>query len=121
MVDAVCYDDLDRKGAEMDDPVAELEQDFYHRLIEIPGSNPDDIDRGVGLILMMSKGVTTESAQSFAHRIDAEGKKDERIDHVDTSFTDLGDGKWRLDIALFPQGALQLLADTKANTITRVT
>ena len=49
MADLLCLDDLDLFATEIDDPIGELEQDLYHRLIELPGTNPDDVNRGLGL------------------------------------------------------------------------
>lgn len=116
MTDLVCFDDLDINAAEMTDPVAELEQDFYHRLIEAPGSNPDDPLRGLGLLERLSDVVDP----NLAGEIDAEGKKDDRIDRVDTQVTETAPGVYRLDIQIQPQGALILEASVASNTITRL-
>ncbi len=56
-MDLLCVDDLDQFGGELDDPIAELAQDNYHRLIEAPGSNPDDPNRGLGLEDLLSASI----------------------------------------------------------------
>lgn len=56
-MDVLCLDDLDAFGTELDDPLAELLQDDYHRLIEAPGSNPDDPNRGLGLEDLLSAAI----------------------------------------------------------------
>lgn len=57
-LDALCGDDLDQYGGELTDPLAVYKQDFFHRLIEPPGSNPDDPDRGLGLEELCSSPVS---------------------------------------------------------------
>jgi hypothetical protein len=116
MVDLLCFDDVDMMATELDDPLAEALQDFYHRLIEDPGSNPDDPDRGVGLVSMLS----SVQDPSLAGRIDAEAKKDDRFDGADTTVTDLGNGKFSILIELTPQGSLLIEADAAARTVARV-
>lgn len=116
MTDLLCTNDLDPMAAEIDDPVDELEQDFYHRLIEPYGSNLDDPDRGVGLEDMLS-GVVDNS---LASRIDAEGKKDDRIDSVSTIVTQTGPETYQITIEIQPTGALLLEADVAAGTVRRI-
>lgn len=74
-LDALCGDDLDQYGGELTDPLAVFKQDFFHRLIEPPGSNPDDPDRGLGLESLCSSPVT---ATSLALLIQNEILKDRR-------------------------------------------
>ena len=115
-MDLICFDDVDLNAAEMNDPIAELEQDFYHRLIEAPGSNPDDPDRGLGLPDRLNDILDP----NLAREIDAEGKKDDRIDQVDMLVTETAPGIYRVDIEIQPQGALILEANVTTGAVTRV-
>ncbi len=54
VVDLVCLDDLDEFASETNDELDLFAQDVYHRLLEDYGSNPDDEDRGVGLLSRLS-------------------------------------------------------------------
>jgi hypothetical protein len=75
-VDLVCLDDLDEFASETDDELEQLAQDIEHRLLEDYGSNPDDEDRGVGL---MSRLSGHDDATMIARLIEADLVKDERI------------------------------------------
>jgi len=75
-MDLVCYEDVDLFAAETSDEWEILEQDLYHRLIEEPGSNPDDPDRGVGISNLLSGVVRPEL---FARLIEADFLKDDRV------------------------------------------
>ncbi len=82
MVDALCLYDLDPYGRELNDPLQELWQDLLHRLLEAPGSNLDDPDRGVGLEDMLSQGFDASQgapSQFVAQRIRADFLKDDRV------------------------------------------
>lgn len=114
--DLICFDDLDLNAAETQDAIAILEQDFYHRLIERAGSNPDDPDRGFGLLERLSDILDP----NLAGDIKAEAKKDERIDHVDVVATETAPGIYRIDIEIQPSGALILEASIASNTVTRL-
>jgi hypothetical protein len=46
--DLVCVDDLDPNGNETKTDLETYAQDVFHQLIELPGSNPDDPDGGIG-------------------------------------------------------------------------
>lgn len=116
MTDLVCYDDLDPAGLEMNDPVAELEQDFYHRLITPPGGNPDDPDFGLGIMRMLSGTVDP----TLAAQINAEGRKDDRIDGVQTTITLVSTGIFQIDIQIQPSGTLKVLVDAIAGSTTRL-
>lgn len=78
-MDLLCHDDLDPYGRELSDDAAILWQDLYHRLIEDAGSNIDDPDRGVGVVSALSG---TASPALIAHRIEADFRKDERVNQV---------------------------------------
>lgn len=79
MGDARCEEDLDEYGRELSDPIAELDQDLFHRLLEAEGENIDDEDRGCGLRDILSGKFDTEAVQQ---RIVADFKKDPRVDSV---------------------------------------
>lgn len=80
-----CFDDLDAFGAETDDELENLSQDLYHRLIEPPGSNLDDPDRGLGL-----PGQLSGSLDPFlARKIEAEMRKDPRVNAASAAITDI--------------------------------
>jgi hypothetical protein len=109
VVDVVCFDDLDLQGAEMDDPVAELEQDCYHRLIEMPGSNPDDVTRGLGLISLLSGPIDN----SLGSKIDAELRKDDRVESTAVTITETGTGEYKIEIQIQPEGSIVILSSQK--------
>ena len=49
VTDAVCVDDLDPNGNETTSDAQALAQDVYHVLLEVVGSNLDDLNRGLGV------------------------------------------------------------------------
>lgn len=75
-MDLVCLEDLDEFVSETDDEHELLAQDVEHRLLEEYGSNPDDEDRGVGLLDRLSG---TDSPATIARLIEADLLKDDRI------------------------------------------
>jgi hypothetical protein len=75
-MDLVCREDLDPFAAETDDELEQLAQDLEHRLLEDYGSNPDDEDRGVGLLSRLSG---TDSPLMIARLIEADFLKDDRV------------------------------------------
>jgi hypothetical protein len=84
--DLVAYNDLDPLGSECADPLQELEQDLWHRLIETYGSNPDDPDRGVGLYGRLSKAEDPQLGRD----IQLDFQKDPRVDSVAVTLTYTG-------------------------------
>lgn len=83
--DLRCYDDLDEFGAECESDIEELEQDLYHRLIEAPNSNLDDLNRGLGI-----EGELSGTAdQGLARRIEHEFRKDARVKKVQATITEV--------------------------------
>jgi len=102
-----CFDDIALLGGELTDPLDELAQDLYHRLIETPGSNPDDPDAGLGIEDALS-GVGGGTA--LGHRIEAELQKDSRVDACQAVVTSDGDGAFGISIAVQPN-AEELGAD----------
>ncbi len=97
MVEALCLDDLDRFGTELDDPLEELYQDLYHRLIEAPGSNLDDPARGYGIEGRLS-GVA--SGPSIKHGIEAEMDKSPSVRSARAVVTETAKGEYRIEIAI---------------------
>ena len=91
MVDLLAFEDLDLFGTELDDPLEELRQDLFHRMIETPGSNLDDEGRGLGLLDMLSG----QFDLSLASRIEAECRNDNRVAVARCFLTDLGGGSFR--------------------------
>lgn len=87
-MDVVCEYDLDEYGRDLDDADEELWQDLLHRLLEDPGSNLDDPDRGVGVVSALS-GAT--SLPLLARRIEADFRKDERVRTVKATVNATGD------------------------------
>lgn len=75
-MDLVWRDDLDEFASETDDELEQLAQDLEHRLLEEYGSNPDDEDRGVGL---MSRLSGSDEPAKIARLIEADFHKDERV------------------------------------------
>lgn len=104
MVDVICFDDLDLFGRELNDPLEELRQDLYHRGIEPPGSNIDDSDRGLGLDGSLNGPVD----RGLKHQIEAEFRKDDRVDAVNAEITEVDESSYRVAIEVEPGGGLEL-------------
>ncbi|MDB4946238.1 MAG: hypothetical protein JWP97_5772 [Labilithrix sp.] len=75
-MDLVCLDDLDEFASETDDELEQLAQDLEHRLLEEYGSNPDDEDRGVGLLSRLSG---SDDPTKIGRLIEADFVKDVRV------------------------------------------
>lgn len=99
-MDLRCWDDLDAFGDELTDPLEQLEQDNYHRLITPPGQNIDDPDFGIGLPRMLSGN--THDLQSLGARIEAELRKDSRNAEVRALITPLERGVYDIAIRIVP-------------------
>lgn len=95
-----CFDDLNVFDVDVTDPVEVLWQDVFHRLIETPGSNIDDPDRGVGIEDALS-GVFDPN---LARRVEADLRKDDRIDAVECVITRDGEDEYRVDITIEVNG-----------------
>lgn len=96
MADALCFDDLDEFGRELDDPIAELEQDIVHMLFESYGSNPDVPQRSVGLEDDLSGPIDT----GLKYRIESKLTNDTRIVGAQAVLTKLDDGTVRIDLKI---------------------
>ena len=97
MTDLLAIDDLDAYAIETTDPLDELAQDLYHRLIEPPGSNLDDPDRGLGLEDALSGPFDVPSLKA---RIEAEMRKDLRVDAAVATLTSPEAGVVLVDLAI---------------------
>ncbi len=101
MVDALCLDDLDQFGTELDDPLEELFQDLYHRLIESPGSNLDNPDRGYGLEGRLSSANRKDAVgPSIKHGIESELRKDVRVHNARADIAETAVGEYRIEIKI---------------------
>jgi hypothetical protein len=87
-MDLVAFDDLSTFGEETTSPIQELEQDLYHRLIETPGSNLDDPNRGLGIEDALSGPVS----RGLGPSIEAEFRKDKRVLNVRAVVTQVTSG-----------------------------
>jgi len=96
MVDALAWDDLDEFGRELDDPLAELEQDIVHMLLESYGTNPDAPTRSIGL----EDALSGASDPGLQHRIETKLTDDARIDAAEATLTDEGGGVTRVDLRI---------------------
>lgn len=86
MADALCFDDLDEFGTEIDDPIAELEQDIVHMLFESYGTNADNTERSIGL----EDALSGPSDPGLRHRVETKLSDDPRIDAAEATITQTG-------------------------------
>ena len=100
-MDLACYYDLNLMGREVSDPLEELAQDVYHRLIETPGSNIDDPDRGLGL----EDALSGPYDPTLGARIEAELRKDDRIGGVSATVLLVEDGHYEIAIEIEVDGS----------------
>lgn len=121
-MDGLCLDDIDLFGAELDDPLAELAQDLYHRLIEAPGSNLDDPARGYGLEGRLSAAGTGQSeATAIEHGIEAEFRKDDRVLDVRAPLSSPAAGEYRVDIQIMAdEGKLGIVLVKDGSGVRRI-
>lgn len=96
LTDFDCWDDLSLFDKDLTDPVEVLAQDVYHILIEAPGSNIDDPDRGIGILDMLS----APRDVGLAARISAQVERDERVSTCQTTVTETGPGAIRVDLLI---------------------
>ncbi len=122
-MDALALDDLDMFGTELDDPLAELYQDLYHRLIESPGSNIDDPDRGYGIEGHLSGGVRPSRGLTAIQRgIEGEFRKDDRVRAVQATITSPAAGEYKIDIRVVAdEGVLGITLVKDGDGVRRVT
>ena len=110
--------DLDPMATEITDPLEAYAQDMIHRLIEMPGTNPDDPDRGLGLTQMLSGPID----RSIEGRVVSELSKDSRTDEVTAKLSaGDGDGVYLLDVLCTADGALvPFVLELSKNGVRRV-
>lgn len=75
--DLICDQDVDLYARETTSDLQSLIQDIFHLLKELPGSNPDDPLRGIGIDQYLSSKFN--EFQTVAGLIDAQLKQDTRI------------------------------------------
>ena len=92
--DLVCEVDLDPLARETINDLQNLEQDVLHILRETYGSNLDDINRGIGVISMLSG--TTAPLATIANVIETQLVKDSRIDACKATLSQDGPGDFTL-------------------------
>lgn len=114
--DLVCLDDMDPFASETTSDLQNLWQDVYHVLLQDPGSNPDDVDRGLGVVNLLS-GDTSVLA-TLPRTAEQELLKDDRIDAVKIALvqipvggtlsngTVLDGGGYELLVQIQPSGAV---------------
>jgi hypothetical protein len=108
VTDLLCVDDLDGTGAETTSDLQVLAQDVYHLLEEILASNLDDPTRGLGLPGLLNG--TSLQLSVAAHQVDAQLRKDDRIDSSKTILVTNPDGSFDIKIGIVVDGALLPLA-----------
>jgi hypothetical protein len=112
--DLVCTDDMDLFAGETTSDLQTLQQDVFHILIEAPGSNPDDVTRGVGIERMLSG--TENQLANITQTIDAQLQKDDRIDSSKTTLTKLPPGSMLPDGTPLPAGGYAIDIEIVAGT-----
>jgi hypothetical protein len=95
-MDVLCTDDLDEFGRDIDDPLAELDQDVLHMLLESFGSNPDALSRGVSLRAALSGPVTVDLRRQIETRLTT----DARISAARATLTEIEASSYRIDLVL---------------------
>lgn len=121
MSDAVCLYDLNANGLELNDPLAELYQDLVHRLFEVPGSNLDDADRGVGIEAILSQAVNAaggDGSQTITHRIETDFVKDNRVKQVRATVLSPAPNEYDVDIQVVAdEGVLGIRLEADASGV----
>lgn len=119
MRDLVCEKDLDLFGRETDDPLEILSQDLYHRLIELYGSNPDDTDRGVGIVSMLSGAIEDVDPSAV---IEADFRKDDRVVSASAKVDPIPEvpGGYRIQIEVEAEEAIYLEVEVRNGQIVLV-
>lgn len=112
----VAFEDLSEFGEETTDELEALAQDLYHRLIEPPGSNLDDADRGLGLEDALSGPIDPALRQ----RIEDEVRKDERVTNAKCDLTEIASGSYRIVITVeVDESEIDLTLETDADGFIR--
>jgi hypothetical protein len=95
LVDVV---DLDPFASETTSELQNLAQDCYHWLLAWPGSNPDDLTRGVGVEQYL--GGSTDTFASLPSAIETDFLKDTRILGCAAQIITNPDGSFLLNISV---------------------
>ncbi len=108
-MDGLAFDDMDEFGRELDDPLAELVQDVVHLLLEVFGSNPDALGRGVGLVAALSGPASR--IPGIRAQIESQLHDDPRISNAKATITATDSrGTYRIDLEIEVNGADLALA-----------
>lgn len=104
--DLVCVLDLDPNASETTSDLQNLEQDVFHVLIELLGSNPDDPTRGIGIDQYLSG--TEDDLAKVPRQIEVQLGEDDRIDAVSASLTpqDNAQFPWLLSVNMQVDGSV---------------
>jgi hypothetical protein len=117
--DLLWVDDMDLFAGETTSDLQTLQQDVYHMLIEPPASNPDDLNRGLGLARMLSG--TEAQLAGITQTIDAQLQRDARIDSSQTTLTKLPPGSMLPDGTPLPNGGysidIEILASSQVVSV----
>jgi hypothetical protein len=107
--DVVCLDDLDANGSETTSDLQTLIQDVYHVLIEVRGSNIDDVTRGAGVELLLSGDASV--LPGVAQEIETQLGQDSRIAAVTATISLVAPGGSAPDGTVLPDGGFTLDVD----------
>ena len=94
--DLVCLDDLDPFAGETASDLQSLGQDLYHVLVQLPNSNPDDPDRGIGVMQYLS--CTETQFRSLGGKIDKQFEEDSRVVSSKTTLSTSPDGSFVVNV-----------------------
>lgn len=96
--DLVCINDVDPYAAETTSDLQSLSQDVLHLLLEDLGSNPDDPDRGIGIMRYLSADQNTFA--TLPATIDSQLGQDPRITGSHSTVAAQADGSYLLSIQI---------------------
>jgi hypothetical protein len=110
ITDAVCYEDLDPNGNETTSDAQALSQDIFHILLEVYGSNLDDLARGIGVEGWLS--ANSDKIEALPSIIDSQLRKDTRITSSKSKLIVLGTSppSYQINIELVASGSVIPLA-----------
>ncbi len=100
--DLVCLDDLDPFAQETTSDLETLVQDMHHLLVQLPGSNPDLPDSGVGVQMYLSG--TSQNLQGLSAKIVEQFTRDNRIDTCTADIAQQANGMWLLAVSIGVDG-----------------
>lgn len=111
--DLLCLDDMTTTAQETTSDLQTLAQDVYHLLIEMPGSNIDDPDRGVGVEGLLS--APANDLVTVAQNVESQLLKDDRINAVTATVSIVMAGGTWPDGTLAPEGGYVLAISIESN------